>query len=337
MLCGPVVSISVVVPVYSGEDYLLELVAQLDEVRKDWETSCAPMRIKEAILVDDAAIDGSSILIDELAAKYNWVSSLHLMRNFGQHSATVAGVLHTSGDWVLTMDEDLQHPPKDIVTMLRRAAQTSADIIYAKPKSGVHQALTRDFASRMFKRAMVLLTGNKNVSSFNSFRLIRGSLARAASSICGHDTYFDVALSWFTNRVECVPLQLTDQRYVQSKKSGYSFTRLLSHARRMLMSSQVKIIRLCSLLGLVVAGFSALGSIWLMMQKLLHPETIVVSGWASLMLVSLFFGGLIAFMIGIALEYLGALVLVAHGKPIFFVVDRTIDAKLANYFATGST
>ena len=254
------------------------------------------------------------------------------MRNFGQHAATIAGILHTSGDWVVTMDEDLQYPPAQFEALLREVAQVGADVVYAGAISAVHEARSRDWASRGFKRAMVWLSGNQNVPNFSSFRLIRGPLARAVSRCRGPDTYFDVAIAGFTTRVASVQMELKDERFIKSGKSGYRFSRLLSHARRMVMSSQVKIIRICGLFGLFVVAASFLAGIGLILQHFLFPGSIRASGWTSLALIGLFFGGFISFMVGIALEYLSALVLIAHGKPIFFTVDRTTDRMLVDYF-----
>jgi glycosyltransferase involved in cell wall biosynthesis len=333
MASESIVSVSVVVPVYSGEKFLTELVQQLDQVRVDWIARRAPMRLAELILIDDAAIDAPPSVIDELAANREWITPLHLMRNFGQHAATVAGVLHSSGDWVITMDEDLQHPPAEIEPLLRKAAQFGADVVYARPTSAVHEARARDWASRGFKRMIAFLTGNASVLHFNSFRLLRGSLARAASSVCGHETYFDVALSWFTTRIQFVLLELKDRRFIASQESGYSFSRLLTHARRLLISSQVKAIRLLGLIGILIVGASMVGGIAILLQKIIVPSSIVVGGWTSLMLVNLFFGGFITFMIALILEYMSVLVLSAHGKPLFFVVDRSSDRRLVEYFA----
>ena len=331
---GSLVSISVVVPVYSGEQFLHELAQQLDSVRARWSERQAPIELAEVILVDDAAIDGSPSIIDELATRYKWITALHLMRNFGQHAATVAGVLHTSGDWVVTMDEDLQHPPSEIETLLRRAVISNADVVYARPNSPVHEAWTRDWGSRGFKRAMVLVTGNPGVAFFNSFRLLRGPLARAASSACGHETYFDVAVSWFTNRIQFVFVELKDRRFIASGTSGYKFSRLLTHARRMFISSQVKATRVLGFIGILIVGASIIGGSEVIIQKIIAPSTITVAGWPSLILVNLFFGGFITFMISILLEYISVLVLAAHGKPVFFAVDRSSDKKLAEYFET---
>lgn len=324
--------ISVVVPVYSGQDYLSRLIAELGAVRTRWEEQGAPMRLGEVVLVDDSAIDGSPRIIDTLAGEHSWVIPLHLMRNFGQHAATIAGILHTSGDWIVTMDEDLQHPPAGIERLLRQAIAQQADVVYARAEGDVHEAKSRDWASRAFKRLMVRLSGNPNVPHFSSFRLMRGSLARAVSSVCGHDTYFDVAVSWFTTRVSFVTMTLKDERFIKKGESGYRLSKLLSHARRMLMSSQIKVIRICGLFGLAVVMLSVLASVGLLLHYFLFPHETLVRGWTSLALIGLFFGGFISFIVGIALEYLSALVLVAHGKPIFFVVNRAQDDVLADYF-----
>jgi glycosyltransferase involved in cell wall biosynthesis len=326
------VLISIIVPVYAGQDYLPRLVEELAAVRAGWESAGAPVRLGEVILVNDAAIDGSPAILDALARIHSWIVPLHLMRNFGQHAATIAGIQHTSGDWIITMDEDLQHPPAGIESMLRKAVGESVDIVYAQPESAVHEARSRDWASRGFKQLMVRLSGNPNVRHFSSFRLIRGPLARAVSSVCGHDTYFDVALSWFTTRVAFVPMTLKDERFIAKGQSGYKLPRLLSHARRMLISSQVKVLRICGLFGLAVVASSIVASLFLVLQHFLFPESILARGWTSLALIALFFGGFISFMIGIALEYLSSLVLVAHGKPLYFVADRSGDAAVAAYF-----
>lgn len=86
------ISVSLVVPVYSGEAYLRRLVEAVDNLRQRWLTEGAPINVAELILVDDCAIDGSPTLLDVLAKEKSWVVVLHLARNFGQHPATAAGI-----------------------------------------------------------------------------------------------------------------------------------------------------------------------------------------------------------------------------------------------------
>jgi hypothetical protein len=107
---------------------------------------------------------------------------------------------------------------------------------------------------------------------------------------------------------------------------------LFSHARRMLMSTNTKVLRLGGALGLIALVMSFAYGGYIVVRELLFPESIEVRGWPSLIVAIMFFGGILTFMVGVALEYLGALVLQAHGKPIFFTVDRTSDEKLARFF-----
>ncbi len=326
------VSVSIVVPVYSGEAYIERLVEAVDGLREEWLGSDAPVAVAELIMVDDNAIDGSAAIMDRLAKDRPWLVALHLSRNFGQHGATIAGILHSAGDWVVTLDEDLQHPPERIGELLKKAVGNGSDVVYARPEGNVHGAMVRDSTSRGFKRLMEWLTGNPNIHNINSFRLIRGVIARAAASVCMHDTFFDINLSWYTQRIAVVPMTLTDERYQQTGKSGYRLRSLFSHAWRMLFSSHLKVLKLGALFGFGVLSFSILSTLVLIFLKLAVPGAVQEAGWTSIMLAILFFGGLSVLMLGVSLQYLSTLVLRAHGKPVFFPIDRSQDAPLLEYF-----
>lgn len=327
------ISISVVIPVYSGENYLERLVGELVQLRSKWQEQKAPMSLAEVILVDDSAIDGSPALIDRFAAEHAWIVALHLSRNYGQHPATVAGILYTVGHWVVTMDEDLQHPPHRIPELLCRAVNQSADVIYAQPTAAVHGGALRDLSSISIKRLIGWLTGSKHVRLMNSFRLIRGEIARSVASVAIHDTYFDIELEFFTQRIEGLPMSLVDERHVRTGRSGYNFRSLVSHAWRMIFSSNLRVLRLMTVLGAVTVGLSLLLGGLLLISKLVWPQWVTVHGWSSLMVSIIFFSGINIAMIGIALQYLSTLVLRAHGRPTFFVIDRARDKELATYFA----
>jgi glycosyltransferase involved in cell wall biosynthesis len=326
-------TVSVVVPVYSGQAYLEDLLVELQQTASMWLDAAVPAELAEVILIDDAAIDDSPKLMDQLAKTYPWVVSLHLSQNFGQHAATVAGILNSSGDWIVTMDEDLQHPPSRILDLVNATVQQGADIAYAQPVGDVHGKGFRDSSSKTFKRIMSWITGNPNLPFFNSFRLIRGSVARAAASVCGNDTYFDVNLSWFSARVVTVPMELHDMRYQNARSSGYKLASLISHGLRMIFSSHIRILRGGAILGLTILLLSIVSTIWVIGQKIFVPESINLAGWPSLILAISFFGGLSVFLLGIALQYLSILVLRAHGKPSFFVIDRSKDRVLSAYFS----
>jgi hypothetical protein len=146
--------------------------------------------------------------------------------------------------------------------------------------------------------------------------------------VAAPDSYFDIVLCWFTDRIDTLPLPLVDVRSQEGATGGYGLIALLRHARRMLVSSQIKPLRVGGLVGMMVLlGSIALGGATLVL-KLLYPERITVRGWTSLILATAFFGGLVSFLVGILLEYMSTLLVQVQGKPTFFVVDRSKDVLL---------
>ena len=325
------VHVSVVVPVYRGAKYLVELVTALEGVRTEWATTCAPLSLTEVIFVDDASVDQSYQILTELAREYDWIRVLQLSRNYGQHPATVAGILHSCGDWVCTLDEDLQHPPQSLPALLAQAVRQSSDIVYAQPQEAVHESFLRDMGSRVFKSIISRVSGNRHTRIFNSFRVIRGSVARAAAAVSSAETYFDVALCWFTDRITSHRLTLKDRRHINERKSNYNLAGLLSHARRMFVSSEVKVLRPAALIGVLAMLGSVTFGLVTLLCKLVFPEIVQVQGWTSLALLVTFFGGLSSFLLGIALEYILIILLKTQGRPTYLVIDRGHDRFLRDW------
>ena len=328
------VFISVVIPVYAGEACLEELAGALEEVRAELDANRCPARLGEAVFVDDGSVDQSASVLRRLRESREWIHVVTLSRNFGQHPATIAGILYTSGDWVATIDEDLQHPPRDIPRLLRHAILNDLDIVYARADDPVHQSAVRDFGSRWTKWIVARLTGNRFVPLFNSFRMMRGSVARAAAAVCANDPYFDVAACWFTTRIGSLALELKDRRFIEGRGSGYTFRSLVRHAGRMLSSSELKFLRFGAALGLLALGGSLLISLVVLAIKIVRPEAIEARGWVSLVLLISFFGGLISLLAGVLLELVTALIIRAKGKPAFFTVDRSSDLTLLGWAKT---
>ena len=199
-----------------------------------------------------------------------------LSRNYGQHPATVAGISYSSGDWVVTLDEDLQHDPKHILDMLKLCVEHDADIVYAKSKEWVHKPAFRGLSSRCAKALVSYMTNNPNTRHFNSFRLMRGTIARTAASISSHESFYDIVLSWYSDRVIPFQAQVVDQRYVEDGASGYTLHKLLSHARKLIMMSDVKVLCGVGLIGGFLLGVCPVLLIYFTTQKVFFPETIQV-------------------------------------------------------------
>jgi len=323
------ITLSVIVPVYRGARFLPGLVDRLESLRLRWASLAPDLQLREAIFVMDAPVDDSARVLQQLLPDRPWLRMVELSRNYGQHSATVAGNLYSCGDWVVTMDEDLQHDPADIENLLRAAMGKSADVVYARASGASHGDGYRDSSSGLVKAWIARISGNPFVRSFSSFRLIRGDIARAASGVCAQSTYFDVALTWFTHRITQAEVPMSDDRYIRLGESGYSFWSLMEHAKKLVLTSNLRALRfttalsMSALLAAVVTGISVL------YMKYFSSTPIPVRGWASLMIVLLGLGGATIFILGVMVEFLHSSMQQLQGKPAFFVTDRSRDPILA--------
>ncbi len=327
------ISISTVTPVYRGAEHLEALVERLDEVRTSARAGDAPIEYVESVFVDDGSSDGSAEVLEKLAATHPWITVVTLSRNFGQHPATVAGILHAGGEWIVTLDEDLQHDPGEIETLLEVAAQGRHDLVYATP-SDVNHSRSRGWFSHRFKRLLVYLSGNENLAQVQSFRLVRGDIARGAAAAVDHETYLDVALSWFTDRVGSIEIEMHDDRFQSEGQSGYGFRSLLSHARRAVISGQAKLLRLAAIFGLLSVFVAAVLAIRAIVGVAVGDVSNIAPGWPSMFMTLLFFGGVLSTLLVVLLEYSVSVALHLKGKPAFFPVDRRRDALLRNYFSS---
>jgi len=330
------ISLSTITPVYSGEDYLERLFAELQQLRDKWRIESAPLELSEVIFVDDGSIDSSAAKLAELERNFPWVVVITLSRNYGQHAATIAGICHSSSDWIVTLDEDLQHKPLDIEKMLKRQVETNADVIYARPLNSVHGNSWRDKSSRAVKRLAAKLTSTPQITLFNSFRLIRGSIGRAAASSSSSQTYLDIAISWFTKSCHAVDIDLRDERFTQRQQSGYGLIKLVRHARRLMLSSEVDIASAGLVLGIGSVFAAFIVGLFALVQKIVFPDNVEIAGWASLITVITFFSGIIISILCVLLEYINVFVLNSLGRPTFFTVDRAHDKQLRDWFARES-
>jgi glycosyltransferase involved in cell wall biosynthesis len=314
---APVHTLSVVVPVYKGER---SLPAVIDEIRPLTKTGTTPegrrFKVIEVILVHDNGPDGSDVTMRELQSVNRFVSTIWLSRNFGQHAATVAGMSGSAGEWVVTLDEDGQHDPADIPGMLDVAVGERASLVYGKPTNPAPHGAVRNLASRSAKRVLSLVFANAASQDFQSYRIVRGDIARQLAAFAVSGVYLDVALSWVTDRVRTAPITLRNEG---ERISGYSYASLFAHFWRMVLSSGTRGLRLVSGLGIVLA-LGGLGlAIYLAIARIAVAEA--VPGWTSLMVITLICSGAILLSLGIIAEYVGVTLNVAMGRPLYLKVD----------------
>jgi glycosyltransferase involved in cell wall biosynthesis len=308
--------VSVVIPVYSGEQTLPALMAELADLHTPHRSPQGrPFEVSEVILVWDRGPSRADETIRELARQYNFVRPIWLSRNFGQHAATLAGMTSSQGEWVVTLDEDGQMDPGYIGAMLDRAYSDRAQLVYASPTNPPPHGASRNAASRIAKWLFVKVLAGRDFESFNSFRLMHGEIARSVAAYTGQGVYLDVALSWVVATVATEPVAMRDEG---RPASNYSFSRLLAHFGRLVVSAGTRPLMFVSFLGAAFVVLGGLLTLWILGSLIFRD--VPVTGWPSTMVAILVVGGATLLSLGIIAQYVGAATNMSLGKPLYVVV-----------------
>lgn len=310
--------VSVVIPVYQGEKTLKTLIAELAPLTKETVTNDGNrFLVTEIVLVHDCGPDDSGKTIQALAEAHPFVRPVWLSKNFGQHPAALAGMASSTGDWVVTMDEDGQQNPADFGLLLDTALRDGAQLVYAQPANPPPHGFVRNALSKGAKKAATHLLGSREIEYFNSFRLLRGDIARSLAAYCGNGVFLDVALFWLTARVSRCKVSLRSEL---DRPSGYSMKKLFGHFWQLLLTSGTRPLRLITVMGfgsLIVAICIAAYALWVKIY-LATP----VQGWASIVIVVAFFSGCILMSLGVIAEYMVVTMSIVMGKPLYVVVSQ---------------
>jgi len=303
--------VSIVVPVYRSASILPHLVAQ---VQAAMQASDLDGRF-ELILINDASPDDSWQVIRELAARYPFVKGICLARNFGQHNATMAGLNHTCGEVVVIMDDDLQHPPQTIMSLVN-AVREGFDVCYTTYIDRKHAAWKR--LGSWFNDCFASFLLNKPRGLYlSSYKAMPRRVAQEIIRYDGPYVYIDGLILDITRHITSVPIQ---HQMRHEGKGNYGLRRSISLWLKMATSFSIIPLRIASFTGMVLAVVSAIGAIIVIVEKLRHPE--IPAGWTSMSVIVLFMGGLQLLCLGVIGEYLGRAYLKLNRKPQFSVREQ---------------
>jgi glycosyltransferase involved in cell wall biosynthesis len=309
--------VSIVVPVYRSEGILAQLVAQVETAMR-----AAGVTAFELILVNDASPDGSWPKIRELAMQYPFVHGICLARNFGQHNATMAGLNHAGGEVVVIMDDDLQHPPQTIMSLVN-AVREGFDVCYTTYVDRQHAAWKK-VGSWFNDRVAGLLLDKPRGLYLSSFKALHQRVVREVIRYDGPYAYIDGLILDLTRHITSVAIP--HQKRLQGE-GNYGLKRSISLWLKMATSFSIIPLRLASFSGMALSVLSLLGMVAVVVAKLRNPAT--PAGWASLLVAVLFMGGLQLLFLGVIGEYLGRAYLKLNRKPQYAVRERTVEANPA--------
>lgn len=311
-----VLQVSVVIPVYRGEQTLPALMAELEPLT---QVTTSPggrqFQIHEVLLVWDRGPGSSDATLRHLDETYSWVRPLWLSRNYGQHAATLAGMTSSGGDWIVTMDEDGQQDPAFIAHMLDTAYDRQAQLVYGTPTNPPPHSRVRNAGSKFAKRLFAGSLAEGGFAEFNSYRLVLGEVGRSVAAYTGTGVYLDVALSWVVADVATCPVVAR----AEGREAGnYSYTRLFSHFGRLIVSSGTRPLYFVSWLGMLFVLMGAGVSLWVLYERI--TGEIIIAGWASTFVALMLIGGAILLSLGIIAQYVGAATNMSLGKPLYVLV-----------------
>jgi undecaprenyl-phosphate 4-deoxy-4-formamido-L-arabinose transferase len=303
-------TISVVVPCYHSERTLPALVEQLARELP------ALSRDHEVILVNDGSRDGPGAVIGDLATRYPWVRGINLMRNFGQHNALLCGIRTAQHEVIVTMDDDLQHPPDQLPRLLAPLGQ-GADVVYGAPATQQH-GLLRNLASRITKIVLQGGMGAETATKVSAWRAFRREVVQAFADYRNSYVSLDVLLTWGTTRFAAVPVRHEPRT---TGDSNYTVGKLLRHALNMVTGFSTLPLQLASMIGFAFTLFGVVVLVYVVGRYLVQGGS--VPGFSFLASAIAIFSGAQLFALGIIGEYLARVHARSMDRPTYVVRETT--------------
>ena len=305
MATGP--ELSLVIPVYNGSRTIGPLIEQT--VKIFGSTSF------EIVLVNDGSEDDSELVCAQLAKKFpQSVTFVHLSRNFGEHSAVLAGFTQARGRYVAVLDDDGQNPPEEVVRMLDELKRKNYDVVYGHYIEKKHSRF-RNLGSRFNDRIATLMLHKPKDLYLSSFKVMNRFLVNEIIKYRGPYPYTDGLIYRVTRNIGQIPVE---HRVSQSGRSRYTLRRLVRLWLNMFLNFSIKPLRVSVYVGLLASCLSVVALIAILIDKLWITPDLTV-GIPTVLGSVVFFSGIQLMILGLVGEYLGRLYLDQTGTPQYVV------------------
>lgn len=303
--------LSIVVSVYNEEEVLNEFHKELSHVLSKLNDRT------EIIYVNDGSFDDSRALLSQIATSDKQVKVINFSRNFGHEAAMIAGVDKSTGDCVICMDADLQHPPKEIPSMLKKFKEGFEVITMMRTKnkdSGWFKKTT----SKLFYSILNKISGQNFEVNASDFFLISRKVANVLKSDFREQSRF---LRGF---IQMIGFKKTSLEYVAESRfageSKYSLKHLFKYSFNVMLTFSNLPLKLGVMAGLIVGIFGAFIGIWEIIMKF---KGLTPPGYTTIVVLISFLFAVLFFIVGIIGEYIAVLFREVKGRPIY-IIDEII-------------
>lgn len=297
---------SIIIPVYKSVESLYRLQERIADV-----FAKMPLYDYEIIFVNDSPFHRETTLaLSEIAYASKKVTVIELTKNFGQQAATMCGMEYASGDFIITMDDDLQHAPEDIPKIIEL---NTHDVVIARFKNNKHNFFKRMTSVIKAYFDYIILGKPKNIR-LSPFRMIKSDVSKWM--IERKTPFLFLPALMFSVTDDIVNVELDHyERY--EGKSNYTLFKMLKLFSNLIINNSSFLLRGIGLIGIVMAIASFILGAVIVYKKLVYDTAVV--GWSSIFVAILLFGGMILFALGIIGEYLIRIIAISERRPIFIV------------------
>lgn len=301
--------ISVVVPVFNEQESIPIFLERVSEVMANE----LPKWDFEFWFIDDGSTDNTAKDLEKLASEQVNIHFVEFSRNFGKEAGLYAGLQHASGDLVAVMDVDLQDPPALLPEMVADVASGEWDSVGARRTTRAGEPVIRTLFSKAFYKLINKISDTQIVEGARDYRVMNRTMVDAILAMTEYNRFSKGIFTWVGFKQKYLEYENVDR---VAGKTSWSFWQLFKYSVEGIIAFSETPLVMVSVFGIISFVLSIIGVIALVIRALVMTES-AVAGWASMIVVILFIGGIQLLSLGIVGRYISGIYLEVKKRPIY--------------------
>lgn len=301
---------SCIVPVFNEEEVLLKTYQRLTEVMQSLDGTY------EIIFVNDGSRDSTRSILQKLSTEDSSVKALHFSRNFGHQIAITAGANYASGKAVIVIDADLQDPPELIVQMVEKWKE-GYQVVYAQRLKRNGETFFKKQSASLFYRILSKLTDISIPVDTGDFRLMDAQVCHELTGLHEKNPFVRGQVSWLGFKQTAIHYERDERAAGETK---YPLKKMIKLSIDGITSFSYRPLKLASYLGVITAFIGFVYLIIVLFQRFFTDTTL--TGWTSIIILQLVFGGTILFILGLIGEYIGRIYDEVKDRPLYIIEEE---------------